>query len=74
MEPKLSKQSAAIIAELHRSGHLLSKESVERVEEALRVSESWFLVAATVRRFVIGLAAFIAAAGAIFTYWPGGGK
>lgn len=74
MEPKLSKQAQAIVDELHKAGHLLKPESVKRLEQALVVSESWWLVVGWVRRFVVGLAAFLVALSAATSYWPFGGK
>jgi len=52
-----------------KSGRLTPKQ-FQILETAIHVSESLGII----RRFVIGLASFLAAFAVIYNYWPWGGK
>lgn len=72
MEPRLTKQSEAILArlKLDMREHTLTKEQVEFLRKGMVLQESLGILA----RFVIGAAAFLGAGLALFTFFPGGGK
>jgi len=72
MEPKLTKQSEAILARLKKDveKQLLTPEQFEFLRKGMLLNESMGIIG----RFVISLAAFIGAAGMIFSFWPWGGK
>lgn len=72
MEPKLTKQSEAILTQLKKDleKHLLTKEQYEFLRLGMVLQESLGVLS----RFVIGAAAFVGAAFALLNFWPGGGK
>lgn len=72
MEPKLTKQSEAILARLKKDveKHLLTNEQYEFLRKGMLLQESLGMIS----RFVISLAGFIGAAIAVANFWPWGGK
>lgn len=72
MEPKLTKQSEAILARLKKDveKHLLTPEQFEFLRKAMLLQESMGLVS----RFVIWLAGFIGASIALLNFLPWGSK
>lgn len=71
MEPKLTRQSEAILSRLKKDveKQLLTPEQFEFLRKAMLLSESLGIF----QRFVIGLAGLLAAIVAIFN-WPWGGQ
>ena len=72
MEPKLTKQSEAILAKLKIDVaiHFLTEEELAQVRKGLALAESMGVMG----RFVITVAALVGAITTIFNFWPGGGK
>ena len=72
MEPKLTKQSEAILARLKKDveKHLLTPEQFEFLRKAMLLHESMGLLS----RFVIWFAGFIGAAIAVMNFLPWSGK
>lgn len=72
-EPKLTAQSEAIIAKLRdelKHTHL-SEDELKQVRRGLALVDSYGIFT----RFIIGLAATVAALSVLGSYlWPGGGK
>jgi hypothetical protein len=77
-ETILTKQSQAILDKLQKADpdpfRHLTQDEVDRVREALRLSESYLLVFSGVRRFIIGLAAIVVAVSTVFNFWPWSNK
>jgi hypothetical protein len=78
MEDILTKQSLAILAKLQKSDpdpkRHLTQEEVDRVRDALKLSESYLLVFSGARRFIIGLAVLMTAVSGMIKFWPWGDK
>lgn len=72
MEPKLTRQSELILARLKKDveKHLLTPEQYEFLRKGMLLQESMGIFG----RFIISAAAFLGAAGMIFSFWPWGGK
>ena len=72
MEPKLTKQSEAILARLKKDveKHLLTTEQYEFLRKGMLLQESFGILS----RFIIGAAAFVGAGFALLNFFPGGGK
>jgi hypothetical protein len=72
MEPKLTKQSEAILARLKKDveKQLLTPEQFEFLRRAMLLQESFGILS----RFIIGAAAFIGAGLALLNFIPGSGR
>ena len=72
MEPKLTKQSEAILVRLKKDveKQLLTLEQFEFLRKAMLLQESMGIFG----RFIIGLAGIAAAFAALINYWPFGGS
>lgn len=72
MEPKLTKQSEAILARLKKDveKQLLTPEQFEFLRKGMLLNESMGIIG----RFIISAAAFIGAGAALLNFWPWGGK
>jgi len=78
MEPKLTKQSEAILAKLELRAaenhakvqkQLLTEDELKKIRSALALVDSYGVFS----RFIIGLSTTIAAIFAILNFWPGKG-
>lgn len=72
MEPKLTRQSEAILTKLRDDvkKHLLTEDELAQLRKGLALVES----VGVLGRFIITLAAIAGAITALFNFWPGSGR